>query len=75
MDGVCLLGPKTIDTVFEEQSNGIDPALGIPLRFGLGFALPQQESMPCIPDGRAVSVVRDSRETQSDANSETRQAT
>lgn len=52
VDGVRLLSPETIDTIFEEQSNGVDLALGIPLRFGLGFALPQHESMPYIPDGK-----------------------
>lgn len=52
VDGVRLLSPDTVDTIFDEQSNGIDLALGIPLRFGLGFALPQQESVPYIPDGK-----------------------
>lgn len=52
VDGVRLLRPETIDTIFEEQSDGVDLALGIPLRFGLGFALPQPESMPYIPDGK-----------------------
>ena len=46
VDGIRRLSPETIDTIFEEQSNGVDLALGIPLSFGLGFALPQQESMP-----------------------------
>ena len=52
VDGVRLLSPGTIDTIFEEQSNGVDLALGIPLRFGLGFALPQQDSVPYVPDGK-----------------------
>ena len=52
MDGVRPLSPETIDTIFEKQSNGVELALGIPLRFGLFFALPQQESMPYIPEGK-----------------------
>lgn len=52
VDGVRLLSPETIDTIFEEQTNGVDLALGIPLRFGLGFALSQHESIPYIPDGK-----------------------
>ena len=50
--GVRLLSPKTIDLVFDEQANGVDLVLGIPLRFGIGFGLPQQETVPYIPDGR-----------------------
>ncbi|WP_206492560.1 hypothetical protein [Rhodococcus sp. KRD162] len=30
---------------------GVDLALGVPPSVGLGFALPQQESMPYIPGG------------------------
>lgn len=52
VDGIRLLSSETIDTIFEEQSNGVDLALGIPLRFGLGFALPQHESIPYIPDSK-----------------------
>lgn len=37
VDGVRLLGPATIDLVFQEQSNGMDLVLGVPLRFGLGY--------------------------------------
>ncbi len=39
VDGVRLLSPKTIDLIFEEQSNGIDLVLGMPLRFGIGYGL------------------------------------
>lgn len=38
-NGVQLLRPETIDLIFAAQSNGIDQVLGVPLRFGIGFAL------------------------------------
>jgi CubicO group peptidase (beta-lactamase class C family) len=52
LDGVRLLSPKTIDLIFAEQANGVDLVLGLPLRFGIGYALPQQETLPYIPDRR-----------------------
>jgi CubicO group peptidase (beta-lactamase class C family) len=48
-NGVQLLNPATIDLIFEEQSNGLDLVLMIPLRFGIGFGLPSPESVPAIP--------------------------
>lgn len=50
VDGVRLLGRKTIDLIVDEQANGVDLVLGIPLRWGIGFALPQLDSVPWIPD-------------------------
>jgi CubicO group peptidase (beta-lactamase class C family) len=50
--GVQLLSPDTIDMIFEEQSNGPDMVLMIPLRFGIGFGLPCPASVPAIPDER-----------------------
>ncbi|MGI8609811.1 MAG: serine hydrolase domain-containing protein [Candidatus Dormibacteria bacterium] len=52
VDGTRLLSPDTIGLIFEEQSNGIDLVLGVPLRFGMGFALPEGETVPYIPQGR-----------------------
>jgi CubicO group peptidase (beta-lactamase class C family) len=52
VDGVRLLGQKTIDLIFDEQANGIDLVLGVPLRFGIGYGLPQSETIPEIPDER-----------------------
>jgi CubicO group peptidase (beta-lactamase class C family) len=52
VDGVRLLSQGTIDLIFHEQANGVDLVLGIPLRFGIGFGLPQLETIPYIPDGR-----------------------
>jgi CubicO group peptidase (beta-lactamase class C family) len=51
-NGVQLLSPDTVDLIFEEQSNGMDLVLMIPLRFGIGFGLPTPESVPAIPDER-----------------------
>jgi CubicO group peptidase (beta-lactamase class C family) len=51
-NGVQLLSPETIELIFEEQSNGIDQVIMIPLRFGIGFGLPCPESVPAIPDGK-----------------------
>ncbi|WP_432843105.1 serine hydrolase domain-containing protein [Dactylosporangium sp. CA-092794] len=38
--GVRLLSPATIDLIFDEQASGPDLFLGLPLRWGIGFALP-----------------------------------
>jgi len=50
VDGVRLLRPETIDVIFDEQSNGVDLVLGVPLRFGIGYGLPQLETLPYVPD-------------------------
>lgn len=52
VDGVRLLSDKTIDLIFDEQSHGVDLVLGVPLRFGIGFALPELETLPYLPDER-----------------------
>ena len=52
VDGIRLLGPDTIDLIFREQMNGIDIVLGVPLRFGIGYGLPQLDILPWIPDER-----------------------
>ncbi|MDT7764013.1 MAG: hypothetical protein QOC63_3433 [Mycobacterium sp.] len=51
-NGVQLLSPETIGLIFQEQSSGLDQVLLIPLRFGIGFGLPEPQSVPVIPDGR-----------------------
>ncbi len=38
--GVQLLDPSSIDQVFREQSNGVDQVLMMPMRFGIGYGLP-----------------------------------
>ncbi len=40
-DGVTLLSPATIERIFEVQSDGVDLVLGMPLRFGIGYGLPE----------------------------------
>ena len=35
-----------------EQSHGPDLVLGVPLRFGIGYALPETETVPYAPQGR-----------------------
>jgi len=52
VDGVKLLSPDTIELIFTEQSHGVDLVLGVPLRFGIGFALPETQSVPYIAEGR-----------------------
>ncbi len=51
--GVRLLSPETIALIFDEQSHGTDLVLGIPLRFGIGWALPETETVPYVGQGRA----------------------
>ena len=50
VDGVRLLRPETIDLIFREQASGVDLVLGVPLRFGIGYGLPQLDTIPYIPD-------------------------
>ena len=52
VDGTRLVSPETIDLIFDEQSHGTDLVLGVPLRFGIGFALPETETVPYVPQGR-----------------------
>jgi len=49
--GVRLLSPETIARVFEVQAEGIDLVLDLPVRYGIGYALPMP-SAPAIHDGR-----------------------
>jgi CubicO group peptidase (beta-lactamase class C family) len=53
VNGVTLLGPKTIDLIFQEQANGVDLVLAMPARWGIGFALPHPEAVPDMPDEKA----------------------
>jgi len=52
VDGIRLLRPETIELIFVEQANGVDLVLGAPLRFGIGFGLPQLDTLPYIPDDK-----------------------
>jgi CubicO group peptidase (beta-lactamase class C family) len=54
VDGVRLVSGRTIDAIFEEQSDGPDLVLGLPLRFGVGYGLAQpgvHDTAP-MPEGR-----------------------
>ena len=53
VDGVRLLSPDTIGLIFDEQSYGSDLVLGVPLRFGIGLALPETVTVPYVPQGRS----------------------
>lgn len=50
VDGVSLVSQKTIELIFDEQSDGTDLVLGVPLRFGIGYGLPRLDTIPYIPD-------------------------
>jgi CubicO group peptidase (beta-lactamase class C family) len=52
VDGVRLLSPRTIDKIFEVQSDRIDLVLGYRLKIGLGYGLPWPEVLPFVPEGR-----------------------
>ena len=41
--GKRLFSPALCDRIFEEQANGTDLVLGVPLRFGMGYGLPVPE--------------------------------
>jgi len=51
-NSVQLLSPPTIDLIFQEQSNGADLVIGVPLRMGIGFGLPHPVTFPTIAEGR-----------------------
>ena len=53
VDGVRMLSPDTIGLIFDEQSHGPDLVLGVPLRFGIGYGLPESQTQPFMPQGRA----------------------
>jgi CubicO group peptidase (beta-lactamase class C family) len=50
--GVRLLSPATIEHVFREQAHGTDLFLGVPMRFGIGYGLPEPTGVPFVPEGR-----------------------
>jgi CubicO group peptidase (beta-lactamase class C family) len=52
VDGVRLLSEATIDRIFEVQADGPDRVLAVPLRWGIGYGLPQPLSAPAVPNGR-----------------------
>ena len=49
--GRTLMSPEGCLAVLREQTNGVDHVLGLPIRFGLGYALPG-EIMPATPNDK-----------------------
>jgi CubicO group peptidase (beta-lactamase class C family) len=56
VDGVRLLSPRTIDRIFEVQSNGIDLVIGMPSKIGVGYVL-LPEGRVCFGGGTGGSIV------------------
>ncbi len=61
--GKTLMSPAGCMAVMEEQTNGMDLVLGVPVRFGLGYGLPGETDPPtpnenvCFWDGYGGSTV------------------
>jgi CubicO group peptidase (beta-lactamase class C family) len=53
VDGVRLLSPGTISQIFRVQAEGVDHVLMLPVKFGIGFAMPN-ESTPHLPADATV---------------------
>lgn len=53
VNGVRLLSQGAIDQIFRVQSDGPDHVLMMPVKFGIGFGLPN-ETVPHLPAGRKV---------------------
>ena len=53
VNGVRLLSQDAIDQIFRVQSDGPDHVLMMPVKFGIGFGLPN-ETVPHLPAGRKV---------------------
>ena len=51
VDGVRLLSEAGCQAVFEQQANGIDLVLGVPLSLGMGYGLNSAET-PLSPNPR-----------------------
>lgn len=51
VQGRRLLSQATIDNIFRVQADGTDPVLMVPVKFGIGYALPN-ESVPHLPTDR-----------------------
>ncbi|MGF1595348.1 MAG: serine hydrolase domain-containing protein [Acidimicrobiales bacterium] len=52
-DGQQFLRPETIEQIFRVQADGVDLVLGLPVRFGIGYALPN-ETVPHLPEDRRI---------------------
>ncbi|WP_234374981.1 MULTISPECIES: serine hydrolase domain-containing protein [unclassified Streptomyces] len=52
VNGRRLLSEETVDKVFDVQADGVDLFLGVPVRWGIGYALADPRTMPHMPTGR-----------------------
>ncbi|MFF6791977.1 serine hydrolase domain-containing protein [Streptomyces filamentosus] len=52
VNGRRLLSEETVDKVFDVQADGVDLFLGVPVRWGVGYALADPRTMPHMPTGR-----------------------
>ncbi|MFE7423836.1 serine hydrolase domain-containing protein [Rhodococcus sp. NPDC057529] len=50
-NGIQLLSPETVDLIFDTQTDGVDLYLNLPIRWGVGYALPSA-GVPFIPEGK-----------------------
>ncbi|MEW2079202.1 serine hydrolase domain-containing protein [Streptomyces sp. NPDC012403] len=50
-NGHRLLSPDTVDKIFDVQADGVDLFLGVPVRWGVGYALADPRTMPGMPTG------------------------
>jgi len=53
VDGQQFLKPETIEQIFRVQSDGTDLVLGLPVRFGIGYAVPDG-TLPHLPEDRQI---------------------
>ncbi|MFF5159934.1 serine hydrolase domain-containing protein [Streptomyces sp. NPDC000348] len=52
VNGLRLLSPDTVDRIFDVQADGVDLFLGVPVRWGIGYALADRRTMPHMPAGK-----------------------
>lgn len=50
--GRRFLSEQTCELIFQEQSNGVDLVLGLPVRWGIGYALSDPVAFSYLPQGR-----------------------
>jgi CubicO group peptidase (beta-lactamase class C family) len=50
--GVRLLDAKTCALIFDQQSDGVDLVIAMPLRFGIGYGLADDNNFSYLPKGR-----------------------
>ena len=51
--GVRLLRAETVERIFQTHSRGVDLVFGVPVHMGLGWGLPEPQTVPYIREGRA----------------------